>query len=132
MENIRLSRALCKVVGDVIQTTGSHPTLDALFISSGAPGEPPNLAHHSKWKEWLFSAGQAPEVDSLQVLGNVLEEYMDTCPSDPAARQEWEQSRRRIEAALADDGLRYFRLGRVLPIGQTQEIGKRDASTVWT
>jgi hypothetical protein len=122
MENIRLSRALCKVVGDVIQTTGGHSTLDALFISSGAPGEPPNLAHHSKWKEWLFSVGQDPAVDSLQVLGNVLEEYMDTSPSDSDARRTWEQNRQRIEAALADDGLRYFRLGRVLPTGQVQEM----------
>lgn len=117
MENTRLSRALCKVVGDVIQTTGGHPTLDALFISSGAPGDPPALAHHSKWKEWLFRTGQDSAVDSLQVLGNVLEEYMDTRPAEAGDHQQWHENRLRIEAALADDGLRYFRLGRVLPVG---------------
>ena len=117
MENTRLSRALCKVVGDVIQTTGGHPTLDALFIASGAPGDPPALAHHSKWKEWLFLAGQHPTVDSLQVLGNVLEEYMDTRPAEAGDLRQWQENKLRIEAALADDGLRYFRLGRVLPVG---------------
>lgn len=117
MENTRLSRSLCKVVGDVIQTAGGHPTLDALFISSGAPGDPPALAHHSKWKEWLFRAGQDPTVDSLQVLGNVLEEYMDTRPAEVDDHPQWNGNRLRIEAALADDGLRYFRLGRVLPVG---------------
>ena len=124
MANTRLSRALCKVVGDVIQTTGGHPTLDALFISSGAPGDPPALAHHSKWKEWLFRAGQDPAVDSLQVLGNVLEEYMDTRPAEPGDHRQWRENKFRIEAALADDGLRYFRLGRVLPVGHTWDNEK--------
>ena len=118
MENTRLSRALCKVVGDVILTTGGHSTLDALFISSGAPGDPPDLAHHSKWKEWLFRAGQDSAVDSLQVLGNVLEEYMDTRPANVEDFQRWRENRLRIEEALAEDGLRYFRLGRVFSVGQ--------------
>lgn len=121
MENTRLSRSLCKVVGDVIQHAGGHQTLDSLFISSGAPGDPPALAHHSKWKEWLFRAGQEPTIDSLQVLGNVLEEYMDTRPADASSYPQWNENRLRIEAALADDGLRYFRLGRVLPVGQAAE-----------
>jgi len=122
MENTRLSRSLCKVVGDVVQTAGGHPTLNTLFISSGVPGDPPDLAHHSKWKEWLFRAGQDPTVDSLQVLGNILEEYMDTRPAEVDGLSQWNGNRLRIEAALADDGLRYFRPGRVLPVGQVVNI----------
>ena len=122
MENTRLSRALCKVVGDVIQQTGSHQTLEALFISSGVPGAPPALAHHTKWKEWLFQAGQDPNTDSLRVLGNILEEYMDTRPADAFNFSQWNDNRLRIEGVLAEDGLRYFRLGRVLPVGQAAEI----------
>ncbi len=118
MANTRLSRALCKTVGDVIQGTGGHAALDALFSSSGAPGEPPALAHHSKWKEWLFRAGQDPSTDSLQVLGNVLEEYMDTKAVDQAEVENWKEGRARIEAVLAEDGLRYYRHGRVLPVGR--------------
>lgn len=121
MANTRLSRALCKAVGDVIQGTGGHATLDALFSASGAPGEPPALAHHSKWKEWLFRAGQDPNTDSLQVLGNVLEEYMDTKPVDQAEVENWKEGRARIEAVLAEDGLRYYRHGRVLPVGRAVE-----------
>ena len=122
MTNTRLSRALCKVVGDVIQGTGGHATLDALFSSSGAPGEPPALAHHSKWKEWLFRAGQDPNSDSLQILGNVLEEYMDTRTVHQADVDSWKEARARIEAILAEDGLRYYRHGRVLPVGRAVEI----------
>lgn len=114
---MRLSKSLCAVVGEVLATTGSHATLDELFLSSGAPGEPPALSHDSKWKTWLFRAGQDPNVDSLAVLGNLLEEFMDLSPDDPEALQEWRTKRTRIEAVLEQNGLRYFRFGRVLPQG---------------
>ena len=118
MDNVRLSRLLCAAVGSVL--TGPHTTLDALFRSAGAPGDPPNLAHHSKWKEWLFRTGQDPSVDSLAVLGNVLEEFMDLGPDETDSTFEnWPAQRRQIEKLLEQNGLRYFRFGRVLPQGQT-------------
>lgn len=117
---MRLSRALCAVVGEVL--SGSHDTLNALFLSAGAPGEPPSLAHQSKWKEWLFRTGQDPTVDSLAVLGNVLEEFMDLPPREGTPEfVEWQEKRARIEAALEDNGLRYYRFGRVLPQGEMPE-----------
>ena len=119
MSNVRLSRSLCAVVGSVLAGTGSHTTLDALFQSAGAPGDPPDLAHHSKWKEWLFRAGQDSSVDSLAVLGNVLEEFMDMAPDEwDDDSENWPAQRGKIETALEQNGLRYFRFGRVLPQGQ--------------
>jgi len=47
---------------------------------------------------------------------------MDTCPANAADQAQWNENRARIEAALADDGLRYFRLGRVLPVGQSADV----------
>ncbi|MBI3531699.1 MAG: transposase [Burkholderiales bacterium] len=115
---MRLSRSLCAVVGDVISTTGSHGTLEALFVSAGAPGDPPALSHSSKWKEWLFRAGQDEAVDSLAVLGNVLEEFMDVAPTlGTTEYKEWKTKRDRIEAELEVNGLRYYRFGRVMPQG---------------
>ncbi|MEQ8747363.1 hypothetical protein [Pyruvatibacter sp.] len=119
MSNIRLSRALCAVVGEIL--TGSHATLDALFQSSGAPGDPPDLSHNSKWKEWLFRAGLDENVDSLSVLGNVLEEFMDCTPSDDDARQQWETDRERVVETLEQNGFRYFQGGQVLPNGTLPE-----------
>lgn len=113
---MRLSRSLCAVVGEALR--GSHDTLNALFIAAGAPGEPPALSHGSKWKEWLFRAGQDPNVDSLAVLGNVLEEFMDLPPNgDMEAYEDWKERRARVERALEENGLRYYRFGRVLPQG---------------
>ncbi|MBG52190.1 MAG: transposase [Rhodobiaceae bacterium] len=116
---MRLSRGLCAVVGETL--VGSHATLDALFQSSGAPGDPPDLSHGAKWKEWLFRAGQDESVDSLSVLGNVLEEFMDVVPSDEEDRQVWENSRERVVKILEENGFRYFQGGRVLPNGTLPE-----------
>ena len=114
MANVRLSRALCAAVADVL--TGSHATLDALFIGSGAPGEPPDLPHDTKWKEWLFRAGQDPEVDSLAVVGNLIEEFMDVIPDDLDALPEWSKLSRRIERELEKIDLIYHSRGRVTRI----------------
>jgi len=120
MANIRLPRAVCAVVGEVLR--GSHPTLNSLFESSGAPGPPPNLSHATKWKEWLFRAGMDPDVDSLMVLGNILEEFMDVSPGENSEGfQEWKANRDRVVQVLEENGFRYYRGGRVLPTGQVAE-----------
>jgi len=116
MANLRISKVVCATVGDVLK--GSHATLEALFESAGAPGSPPDLSHASKWKEWLFRAGMDPNTDSLLVLGNVLEEFMDLPPKeDPEEYADWEKDRKRVIEALEEDGFRYYRGGRVLPTG---------------
>lgn len=123
---MRLSKSLCAVVGDVIGSSGSHAALDALFRSAGAPGEPPALAHHSKWKDWLFRAGQDPSIDSLAVLGGVLEEFMDLAPKQHTAEFDtWIEKRHRVVAALEENRLRYYRFGRVLPQGETVNEGPK-------
>lgn len=121
---MRLSKSLCAVIGNVISSTGSHQTLEFLFSSAGAPGDPPDLSHASKWKEWLFRAGQDPNVDSLSVLGTIIEEFMDVPPPRSKSLEllEWEEKRRQIESALEENGLRYFRFGRVLPQGELPAV----------
>ena len=78
MSNVRIPMAVCAAVGEVL--VGSHATLDAVFEAAGAPGPPPDLAHHSKWNTWLHRAGNDPKVDSLQLIGNLIEEFMDLPP----------------------------------------------------
>jgi hypothetical protein len=120
MSNIRLPRAVCAVAAEVLG--GSHDTLNALFESCGAPGPPPNLSHGTKWKEWLYRAGLDPNVDSLAVLGGVLEEFMDIGPDEGSeAFAQWKASRERVVRVLEENGFQYFRGGRVLPTGQTPE-----------
>ena len=120
MTNIRISKAVCATINDVLK--GSHSTLDALFESAGAPGLPPNLSHASKWKEWLFRAGTDSNTDSLAVIGNVLEEFMDLPPKKGTEeRAAWEENKERVINVLEENGFRYYRGGRVLPTGISPE-----------
>lgn len=128
---MRLSRSLCKVVGDVIANTGSHAALDSLFLSSGAPGEPPAGSHSTKWKDWLYLAGQDPETDSLSVLGGVIEEFMDLPPKNGSPEYlEWKEKREKIETVLEENSLRYYRFGRVLPQGHILPNSMNYADTI--
>jgi REase_DpnII-MboI len=132
MANIRIPRAVCAAVQDIL--VGSHAALDALFESSGCPGPPPSLSHPTKWKTWLFEAGMDENVDSLLVLGNLLEEFMDLPPDPEEYRdlhrselsfedfenplQHYERRKQRLVNILEENGFRYYRGGRVLPIGE--------------
>lgn len=127
MANFRIPKALCARVADAL--TGSHAALDALFRAAGAPEPPPDLAHHSKWKTWIFQAGTNPDVDSLQFLGNFLEEFMDIAPSDETDQYiYWIEKRDGIVEALDESGLRYYRGGRVMP-NESPEIAQNWGTT---
>ena len=129
MTNIRLPAAVCAAATEVLE--GSHQTLGALFEDAGVPGPPPDLPHGAKWKTWLFHAGADPNVDSLAVLGRLIEEFMDLPPlaspssgfegflginHDPVAV--YKEKRARLNAVLEEHGFRYFRGGRIIPKGE--------------
>ncbi len=133
MINVRLPVAVCAVVAELL--SGSHDSLNALFETAGVPGEPPELAHHSKWKTWLQRAGKDPEVDSLQVLGNLIEEFMDLPPLERSTGLEhdslgnYEKQKERLIQVLEEHGFRYYRGGRVLQIGMPEPISQQSLQT---
>ncbi len=65
--------------------------------------------------------GSTPDCDTLAVLGNVLEEFMDAEPGNPDEAISWKEDRERVVRVLEENGFRYYRAGRVLPIGQPPE-----------
>jgi hypothetical protein len=115
MAHVRLPIAVCAAVAEVL--CGSHATLEALFEAAGAPGPPPPLAHHSKWKTWLLRAGNDPNVDSLALLGNLIEEFMDLPPVPGStaidasgksfdAVAQYQRRRVRLNSVLEEHGFR--------------------------
>jgi REase_DpnII-MboI len=63
-----------------------------------------------------------PEVNSLLVLGNVLEEFMDVARNDEGySSKDWQANRDKVVRVLEDNGFRYYRGGRVLPAGEPPE-----------
>ena len=104
MSNARIPIAVCAVVDEVLK--GSHGSLEALFQMAGAPGPPPNLSHASKWKMWLAQASNDGNVDSLAVLGRVIEEFMDVPPkADPFSEDDvqWMKDGERLVNVLEWD-----------------------------
>ena len=121
MTNIRISRGLANIIGR--ELVGSHKTLEALFVSAGAPGSPPDLSHAEKWKTWIFQAGADPTVNSLSFLGNILEEFMDVeeSVSEACEHDERVKAKQRVLTVLEANGLEYYQGGRVIPNGNSQD-----------
>lgn len=111
-KNTTLSIKICSIVNDIV--TGSHDSLDTLFESAGAPGPPPPLAHHSKWKMWLKQVSEDPEIDAHSVLGKIIEEFMEVEPAYDDS--DYYQNKKRMVDALDEDGLRYEKGGKIIPI----------------
>lgn len=107
--------AVSAVVGELFANAGSHDSLNALFQAVGAPGSPPDGAHDIKWKTWLIRTANDPAVDALDVFGQLLSEPMDLPPNDPKSIASWEERRSRVVQVLEENGLRYYRGGRLLP-----------------
>lgn len=55
----------------------SHSKLETLFMESGAPGDAPEGNCEKKCSEWLKHCNKDSEVDALEVLGRVIQGYMD-------------------------------------------------------
>lgn len=58
----------------------SHSTLNNLFMESGAPGEPPEGNCEAKCNLWLKRCNEDPGTNALEVLGRVIQSYMDQDP----------------------------------------------------
>lgn len=95
----------------------SHTKLNTLFEECGAPGDPPAGNCIEKCRTWLKLAGGDPDVDSLAVLGCVLEWFMDYDLSDFDPEERWPKQRERVNKILAKHGLSYHESGRIIGVG---------------
>lgn len=64
----------------------SHSTLNSLFMESGAPGNVPEGNCETKCSSWLRRCNDDPAVDPLQVLGQVIQKFMDQEPTTGTRR----------------------------------------------
>ena len=128
IKNKPLPIAICAVVNQVL--SGSHATLETLFKNAGATGEPPALAHSTKWKIWLKTTSDDPSTNSYQILGKILEETMEVEPLENEskscfwldkeyknAHSLWIAKKQRIESVLQNNGLKYQKGGKIVETG---------------
>lgn len=78
-------------VAEMVSARETHATLDSLFMYAGAPGDPPDGSKKTKALEWLRRINKDMSVSPLEVLGRLIEAYMD---EDLEGKTEpWEASR---------------------------------------
>lgn len=111
------------VIGSVAEILGdyyySHTKLNALFMESGAPGDPPPGNCVTKCMTWLKRCNEDSSVEPLSVLGAVIQDFMDKDLSDEWGDDRWSNEQTRIRRALAKNGLTYQLNGQVLTAGSS-------------
>lgn len=99
----------------------SHSRLNTLFMESGAPGDAPEGNCEKKCSTWLKRCNDDPGIDALEVLGAVIQEYMDQQPpSSPfggSLSTKVSKGQKRIRFALEKDQLAYRINGYVTKAG---------------
>ncbi|MCH8039373.1 MAG: abortive infection family protein [Nitrospinae bacterium] len=108
------------VIGTVADILGgyyfSHSRLNTLFMANGAPGDPPEGNCVNKCVAWLRRCNDTPEVNPIEVLGGVLQEFMDrdfglfNTTALPGNQE-------KIKTVLGRNGLAYQMNGQILEAG---------------
>ena len=105
------------VIGATATVIGNHyysySKLETLFMESGAPGEPPVGNCEAKRASWLRRCNDDENVDALDVLGGVLQDFMELEPYNGDV----EKGQQRIRDALAKNNLSYQMNGRITLAG---------------
>jgi hypothetical protein len=106
------------VCAEIMSTHETHAKLDNLFMYAGAPGDPPEGSKQVKVQEWLRRINNDESTQPLQILGRLIEVYMEELPPDgdpfddslPLTET---QAQQKLKKALARHELQYIRGGLV-------------------
>src|ERR1017187_245100 len=106
---MQIPKSVIDVVSEILGWHYTHRELDSLFAECGAPGEAPVGKNKvDKCSVWLKLTNTEASIVPLQVLGKLLEYYMDyEIPKSNFNVTQWEDNRERIQRALSRHGLVY-------------------------
>jgi hypothetical protein len=110
------------VIGEVARAFDvayTRAELNNLFMRAGVYSDPPPGSKLVKISEWLRQINEDPSGDALEILGKLLEDFLERRPtsrieSDEAALKEWEEPRTRILDALTARGMSYKTGGKII------------------
>lgn len=101
----------------------SHSRLNTLFMESGAPGDSPEGNCETKCSNWLKRCNDDTTVNALEVLGAVVQEFMDQEPPPSLFGEslisKLAEGQTRITKALAKNQLAYRTNGYITQAGST-------------
>ncbi len=104
--------ALC---AEIAASRETHATLDNLFTHAGAVGDPPVGNKLAKAQAWLRATNKDKTTQPLQVLGRIIENYMDLVYDLGDPRSEYSlRDRESLAKTIAQCGLHYIRGGKIV------------------
>ena len=115
MVRIIIPGPVLAVCAEVVSNRETHASLDSLFTYAGAPGEPPEGNKLAKAHAWLRSTNKDDSIQPLDVLGRLIENYMEP---PLVLENEFDELRvkvrDRISTVLGQCELQYLKGGRVV------------------
>ncbi len=126
------------VVSELVSEYETHATLDSLFMHAGAPGGPPAESKHAKAMTWLRRVNKNEEIDPLDILGLIIEGYMEEEPN--SEHSQWFEDKQkkvnRLRSSLQKANLTYIQGGKIVGahsvpvISLEQHIRKRNIESI--
>lgn len=116
MMNQEIPAPVILICSEIISNRESHATLDRLFLYANASGDAPlNLSKPAKATEWLRNTNKDKSRDPLNVLGKIIENYIEM-PLDPENELHVDllNNRTRILDVLKQFNLTYLTGGRII------------------
>lgn len=103
---------------EIIPARESHASLDRLFMHAGAPGDPPEGSKPVKVQEWLRRINRTESANPLQILGRLIEVYMEESPPEGGPFDDFPppsetEAQVKLRKALARYELQYVRGGKI-------------------
>src|SRR5436853_6942560 len=125
--------ALIGTTAPVLDGWYTHSQLNALFMSAGFPGDPPEGSKTEKCTRWM-RLGNLQLEDPLTAFGRLVAEMLDAEVDPPQRRPRDAETvvptdpRDRIHAVLAKEGISYQRGGYIMGAtlaGPSKSLGVR-------
>lgn len=107
--------SLLATCAEIAARRETHATLDSLFIYAGAIGDPPEGSKPAKALAWLRSTNKDKSSQPLDVLGRLIENYMEELidPNDYFYKDK-SKDREKITQILAQCELQYVKGGKIV------------------
>lgn len=125
-----ISAPVISIVAEILSNKETHTTLNSLFMYSGAPGEPPDGSKQAKALEWLRRVNKDESLDPLEILGRLIEGYMDEEINPGWGNQFIEnltKDKVRLVKALQNAKLQYIKGGRILGALATPSVSLEES-----
>lgn len=107
------------VCAEIAAERESHAKLNSLFTYAGAPGDPPLGNKLAKAMEWLRRTNNDESTQPLDILGKIIENYMEPGPiSNDLLEESHQKDREKIKKALAQYELQYVQGGKIVTVGK--------------